>query len=147
MFKKYCELTLDNFQVLFVKCGMKHHNWSISLNKDVIYFSKISHPTFYFLSLSKYLFLFIYFAVLDLSCSMWDLQSSLQCSGSFSCTMQILGYGMWDLVPWWRTKFRIPALGVQNTRNGSPGNFHCSQPKIIFLTLSFTLIMCELLWQ
>ena len=47
---------------------LKHH-----LNKDVIYFSKISHPTFYFLSLSKYLFLFIYFAVLGLSCSMWDL--------------------------------------------------------------------------
>ena len=51
----------------------------------------------YFYSFNKYLLhsllfscVFIYLAALGLSCPLWDL---------FSCGMQTLSCGMWDLVP------------------------------------------------
>ena len=58
----------------------------------------------------KYLlFLFICLALSCLSCGTWSLQSLLQHSVSFSCSM-------WDLLPQPRIELRPPALGAESLR-------------------------------
>ena len=47
----------------------------------------------------KTIYLLIYLAVPGLSCSTWDLRSSLW-SWTFSCSMWTVSYDMWDRVPW-----------------------------------------------
>ena len=59
-----------------------------------------------------FLFLKIHLAALSLSCSTWELQSSLWHSGSF------FNCGMWDLAPWPGVKPRLPAMGAH-----SPGHW------------------------
>ena len=39
--------------------------------------------------------------------------------GIFSCSMWILSYGMWDLVPWPGIKPKPPALGAQSISHGT----------------------------
>ena len=51
--------------------------------------------------------LFIYLTTPGLNWSMWDLQSSLQHTGFFSCSM-------WDLFPWPGLEPGPPALWVQS---------------------------------
>ena len=55
--------------------------------------------------------IFIYLAVLRLSCGMWE--SSLQYAESFSCGIWILSCSMWDLVPWPGIKPEPLALRLQ----------------------------------
>ena len=52
-----------------------------------------------------YCYYFMYFAVLGLSCGMWDLQSY---------GMQTLNCGMWDLIPWPGIKLGPLALRAQS---------------------------------
>ena len=44
----------------------------------------------------------------------WLCQVSVAAHGIFSCGIQTLGCGMWDLVPWPGIEPRLPALGVQS---------------------------------
>ena len=44
----------------------------------------------------------------------WPHQVSVEAHGIFSCGMQTLSCGMWDLVPWPGIEPRPPALGVQS---------------------------------
>ena len=55
------------------------------------------HPDFY-LACSVFFFIFMYLAVLGLSCDMQDLQSSLWHAGSLVVACK-LSCDMWDLVP------------------------------------------------
>jgi len=57
------------------------------------------------------IFLFIYLAVLGLSCATWGLHYHM---GSFPCSMQ-------DLVPWLRIEPWPPALGAQSLNCWTPG--------------------------
>ena len=59
--------------------------------------------------------LFVYLAVLGLNCGMWDLQSSLRHTESFSWGMwDFFSGGIWDLIPWPVIELEPPALGVQS---------------------------------
>ena len=73
------------------------HSWlNLSPSFPVFFLYKILHWLLIFLK--KYIYLFIYFAVLGLGCS-----------------MQILSCSMWDLVPWLGIEPGPPALGVHVT--------------------------------
>ena len=52
--------------------------------------------------------------MLSLSYSIWDLWSFVVAGRIFSCGLQTLSCGMWDLVPWPEIKPGPPALGAQN---------------------------------
>ena len=58
------------------------------------------------LALFAFSFLKFYLVVPGLSCGTQEI---------FSCSMQTLSCGMWDLVPWPGIKPRPPALGVLAT--------------------------------
>ena len=64
----------------------------------------------------EYFFLAVACGIFNLCCDAQDLQ----------CGMQILSFGMWDLVPWLGIEPRPPALGVQSpshwTSREVPGN-------------------------
>ena len=66
--------------------------------------------------LTKNLKNIIYLAVLGLSCSPWDLPSSLWHVGCgiFSCGMRTLSCSMWDLIPRPEIEPRPLALGTQS---------------------------------
>ena len=73
---------------------------------------------FFFFNLKKHLFLFLYLAVPDLSCSTQDLGSSLVACGPFSCGMQTLSCFMRNLVP----KSEVePELRVQSLSHRTTG--------------------------
>ena len=50
--------------------------------------------------------------IFDLHCSTWGLLA-VACR-IFSCNMQTLSCGMWDLIPWPEIEPRSPALGAQS---------------------------------
>ena len=77
---------------------------------------------FYFIYLK---YLFIYLATPGLNCSMWDIQSSLQHTGFFSCSM-------WDLFPWPGLEPGLPALWMQNLSHWTTREV----PSLTFLDVS-----------
>ena len=79
----------------------------------VLYLVYIWTPTtrFSFFVFNVYFYLFIRpHRVLAVVCGIFLTVAS----GIFSCGMQTLSWGVWDLVPWWGTVPGPPALGVWN---------------------------------
>ena len=86
----------------------------------------------------------VFVAALGLSCISQDLRSLLQHSASlvaacevFSCDMQILSCGMWDLVPWPGIKPRTPAMGAESLSHWTTREV----PLPIYFVL-YTCLMC-----
>ena len=65
----------------------------------------------------------------------WLCWVSVTIHGIFSCDMQTLSYGMWDLVPWPRIEPGPPTLGAQSlnhwTTKDVPSNCLCNQPLLV----------------
>ena len=84
---------------------------------------------FYFVCFNIYFYLFIYLAMLGLSCStrIFNICYSIQ------NVMQTLSCGMWDLVPWPAIKPSPPALEVWRLSHWTTGKSseHCLVPSIV----------------
>ena len=72
----------------------------------------------FFLSL---FFIFIYFAAPGLSSGTWDPLVVASAIFINSCSMQILGCGTWDLVPWPGIELGPPALGEWSLSHWATG--------------------------
>jgi len=97
-----------------------------------------------------YLCVCVCVAALGLSCISQDLRSLLQHSASlvaaceiFSCDMQILSCGMWDLVPWPGIKPRTPAMGAESLSHWTTREV----PLPIYFVLYICLMCFSFLWS
>ena len=84
------------------------HLWALGFE----YLSHFPHPIQG--NYSFFLFKSIYLSAWGLSWGMWDRQSSLYFNRIYSCSVQILSCGMWDLVSWLGIEPQPPALGAWN---------------------------------
>ena len=57
---------------------------------------------------------FIYLFIFSIYLCTWLCQVLVTACGIFSCSMQTLSCGVWDLVPWPGIEPRAPALGAQS---------------------------------